>query len=122
MLEYLIIDGLTLGGAVGTGAHGSSLVHPASLSEQVVRMSIVDGLGIVRTISGEELNVFRIHLGMLGVLVEITFQTVELFKIVVETGPEDDNILMDNDFVEMARKFDFFQAAWFPATKKVRFN
>lgn len=59
---------LTLGGAIGTGAHGSSIKHNCTVSSQVARLKIVDGLGEVRDITDpEELKAFRINLGLLGI-------------------------------------------------------
>ncbi len=40
--------GITIGGGVATGAHGSSLVHPSVMSSQVEYLQIVDGKGAVR--------------------------------------------------------------------------
>lgn len=58
---------ITLGGAIGTGAHGSSIKYNSSLSEQVVKMTVVDGLGKKLVISDtDELNAFKTHLGLLG--------------------------------------------------------
>lgn len=58
---------LTLVGVIGTGAHGSSIKHHSSISEQVASMSIVNGLGNVMVISSyESLKSFKIHLGLLG--------------------------------------------------------
>lgn len=58
---------LTLGGVIGTGAHGSSIKFHSSISAQVVKMTTVNGLGNVMVISSDEdLNSFKIHLGLLG--------------------------------------------------------
>lgn len=58
---------ITLGGAVGTGAHGSSIKFHSSLSAQVVKMTIVNGLGKLEVISNrEDLKSFKTHLGLLG--------------------------------------------------------
>lgn len=58
---------ITLVGAIGTGAHGSSIKFHSSLSAQVVKMTIVNGLGKVMVISSrKDLRSFRVHLGLLG--------------------------------------------------------
>lgn len=58
---------ITLGGAIGTGAHGSSIKFPSSISAQVARLTIVNGRGeIVSITKAEDLKSFRIHLGLLG--------------------------------------------------------
>lgn len=58
---------ITLGGAVGTGAHGSSIKHHSSISAQVARLTIVNGNGKIEVISNaEDLKSFQVHLGLLG--------------------------------------------------------
>lgn len=58
---------ITLSGAIGTGAHGSTIRYNASISSQVVGLTIVDGMGNVRKISDpNELRSFRVNLGLLG--------------------------------------------------------
>lgn len=58
---------ITLGGAIGTGAHGSTIKYNASISSQVVGVRIVDGMGKIQDITNpEDLNALRIHLGLLG--------------------------------------------------------
>lgn len=58
---------ITIGGAIGTGAHGSTIKFNASISAQVVSMKIVDGKGDIRIITDlDDLKAFRIHLGLLG--------------------------------------------------------
>lgn len=60
--------GITLGGAIGTGAHGSTIRYNSSLSSQVVKMTVVDGRGNVVVISDpEDLKAFKINLGLLGI-------------------------------------------------------
>lgn len=59
---------ITLGGALGTGAHGSTLIYNSTISAQVVSLTVVNGLGEVLTISDpEDLKSFRVHLGLLGI-------------------------------------------------------
>lgn len=60
---------ITLGGAIGTGSHGSTIKYNASISSQVVGLTVVDGKGIVRKITqSEDLRAFRLNLGLLGEL------------------------------------------------------
>lgn len=60
--------GITLGGAIGTGAHGSTIKYNASISAQVAKMTIVDGRGDVVEISDPtDLKAFKINLGLLGI-------------------------------------------------------
>lgn len=58
---------ITIGGAIGTGSHGSTIKYNASISSQVVGLTVVDGRGKVRKISGsKDLRAFRLNLGLLG--------------------------------------------------------
>lgn len=58
---------ITLGGAIGTGAHGSTIRYNASISSQVVGLTVVDGMGNIRKISdSKDLQSFRLNLGLLG--------------------------------------------------------
>lgn len=58
---------ITVGGAVGTGAHGSSIKYNDSISSQIAKLKIVDGTGEIKEITDQEdLNAFKMHLGLLG--------------------------------------------------------
>lgn len=58
---------ITLGGAIGTGAHGSTIKYNSSISAQVVSMTVVDGNGQKIVISDpDDLKLFKTHLGLLG--------------------------------------------------------
>lgn len=63
---------ITIGGAIGTGAHGSSLSSPASLSDIIIGVVVVDGLGKMRNVTDTPtVNAFRTHLGLLGIIYEV---------------------------------------------------
>lgn len=62
---------ITIAGAIGTGAHGSTIKYRASISAQVVGVRIVDGMGNIQDISNQnDLNALRVHLGLLGKFME----------------------------------------------------
>ncbi|KXZ51873.1 hypothetical protein GPECTOR_11g309 [Gonium pectorale] len=69
----------TLGGAVATGTHGSSLKHH-SLSSQVLAFTVVLANGTVRTFTNETdpflMRALRVHVGKLGVVTYIKFRIV----------------------------------------------
>ena len=59
----------TVGGMLGSGTHGSTLQKPSNmLADYITEMKIVDGLGDVRILTGEQLNAARVNLGVLGVV------------------------------------------------------
>ncbi|KXZ42035.1 hypothetical protein GPECTOR_218g459 [Gonium pectorale] len=69
----------TLGGAVATGTHGSSLKHH-SLSSQVLAFTVVLANGTVRTFTNETdpflMRALRVNVGKLGVVTHIKFRIV----------------------------------------------
>lgn len=66
-IELIYFKLCSLGGAIGTGAHGSTIKYNASISAQVVKLTIVDGTGRLQEISNQEdLKSFRLNLGLLG--------------------------------------------------------
>ncbi|MCX2950159.1 D-arabinono-1,4-lactone oxidase [Lentzea sp. NEAU-D7] len=71
------IDEQTVAGAVATATHGSSPRH-GTLSSHVVSARILTADGQVRTITQDdpELDGVRVHLGCLGVVLDLTFAVV----------------------------------------------
>ena len=68
-------DGVTVGGAVSSGTHGSGSAV-GSLSALVRAVRLVDGRGELRTIDGPDLDAVRVGLGALGVLTEVDLAVV----------------------------------------------
>ena len=68
-------DGVTVGGAVSTGTHGSGAAV-GSLSSLVRAVRLVDGRGELRRIDGPDLDAVRTSLGALGVLTEVELAVV----------------------------------------------
>jgi hypothetical protein len=111
---------ITIGGAVGTGAHGSTFKYNSSISSQVVRMTIIDGLGNVREISEEnDLNAFRIHLGLLGFVVDLTLDTHPLYKVRAQNYEVPDSILTDGSIPRLLQEVDQMALYWFPSVSTV---
>lgn len=112
--------GITIGGAAGTGAHGSSLRHPTTISDQIFSMTVIDGMGNIRKIRDKsELQAWRFHLGLLGAIVDVTLKSVPLFKMTVYNYPESESVLFDGSALEAARVHDWYQLWWFPAWRSV---
>jgi FAD/FMN-containing dehydrogenase len=68
-------EGVTVGGAVSTGTHGSGAAV-GSMSSLVRAVRIVDGTGELRTIDGPDLDAVRTGLGALGILTEVDLAVV----------------------------------------------
>lgn len=114
-------------GYTGTGSHGTGGRTPI-LSSYIREMTLVDGLGELRTLSPtsepELFSLARVHLGALGVVTSLTFDCTEPFMLEerLELMPWD-NVLSDLD--ELVDNNDFLKLWWLPYTDKVqvyRFN
>lgn len=111
---------ITIGGALGTGAHGSSIKYNASISSQVVGVRIVDGKGNIQDITDpDDLKAFKIHLGLLGVLLKVTLYTVPLYKTLASNFLISDEILTNGKAITMAKNSDQLAFYWFPEFSEV---
>ncbi|XP_030535507.1 probable L-gulonolactone oxidase 6 isoform X2 [Rhodamnia argentea] len=122
--------GLTVGGMLGTGAHGSSLWGKGSaLHDHVEAMRIVspggpgDGYARIRTLdantksSHAEMNAVKVSLGVLGVISQVTLKLQPLFKRSLTYS-----IKGDSDLGEQAASFgnqhEFADIMWYPSQQK----
>lgn len=106
---------ITLGGALATGAHGSSLLHPTTISDQVLRLSFVDGSGsLIHVQDSKDLEAFKGNLGLLGIIVEVTLKTVPLFKMTLTNSVHLDEVFFSGDALSWAMQLDYLQFYWFP--------
>nr|XP_027098253.1 probable L-gulonolactone oxidase 6 isoform X2 [Coffea arabica] len=119
--------GLTVGGMLGTGAHGSTLWGLGSaVHDYVIQLRIVtpagpdEGYAKVRTLrNGDpELNAARVSLGVLGVISQVTLQLQPLFKRSITYVQKN-----DSDFGDQAstfgRQHEFADFTWYPSQRKV---
>lgn len=111
---------ITIGGSTGSGSHGSTIKYNASLSSQMVAVRIVDGYGNIQDICDpDDLKAFKIHLGLLGVLLSVTFYTVPLYKTLAHNRIVSEDILLNGEAIKMARNADQMALYWFPEFKEV---
>ncbi|KAL3743918.1 hypothetical protein ACJRO7_019080 [Eucalyptus globulus] len=123
--------GLTIGGMLGTGAHGSSLWGKGSaLHDYVEAMRIVipggpgDGYARIRTLdvntksTHAEMNAVKVSLGVLGVIAQVTLKLQPLFKRSLTYS-----IKGDSNLGEQAANFgnlhEFADIIWYPSQQKV---
>ncbi|PWA71965.1 D-arabinono-1,4-lactone oxidase family protein [Artemisia annua] len=122
--------GLTVGGMLGTGAHGSTLWKEGSaIHDYVIRMRVVtpgspeDGYAKVRTLeeNGEldsDLNAAKVSLGVLGVISQVTLKLQPLFKRSITFETKDDADLSDQ-VATFGRQHEFADITWYPSQNRV---
>ncbi|KAJ9171571.1 hypothetical protein P3X46_014921 [Hevea brasiliensis] len=118
--------GLTIGGLLSTGAHGSTLWGKgSSVHDYVVALTIVspggpeDGYAKVRRLdeSNSELNAAKVSLGVLGVISKVTLQLQPLFKRSITYVVKNDKGLGD-EASSFGLKHEFADISWYPSQHK----
>ena len=111
----------TIGGAVGTGTHGSGRREP-NMSQMLIEVTLVDGQGRLRTITRDQvdgLRAARVALGTLGVFLWLRLRLVpnfdverREFAIGTDAALEQLPALVDGN-----RSFDFY---WYPRRDDIK--
>ncbi|XP_057775649.1 probable L-gulonolactone oxidase 6 [Salvia miltiorrhiza] len=114
--------GLTVGGMMGTGAHGSSLWGLGSqVHDRVTRLTIVSParphLRVLEA-GDPDLDAAKVSLGVLGVISQVTLKLEGLFKRSVTYVTKNDSDLGEQ-VVGFGRQHEFADFTWFPSQKRV---
>ncbi|KAJ3309795.1 hypothetical protein HDV04_005644 [Boothiomyces sp. JEL0838] len=126
ILEYGFImpgvpdyGGITVAGAIGTGAHGSSLKHQSSTHDYLVAAKIVTGTGDIVDIdeTDPDFPAVRVNLGALGILTEVTMKVLPVQKIKTQNIEIDFNNATLN-LPEIIAQYDFAGCYYFPYNKR----
>ncbi|KAK1269285.1 hypothetical protein QJS04_geneDACA024087 [Acorus gramineus] len=126
-------EGMTLGGLIGTGSHGSSLSGKGpAVHEYVVGVRLVvpstsaggDGkyARVVGLVEGdEELLAAKVSLGVLGVISQVTLQLEPMFKRSITNRVEGDDGF-ENQIAAFGSMTEFGDITWYPSQGRVVFR
>ena len=111
----------TIGGAVGTGTHGTGPAQH-NLSQLLIGALLVDGRGELRRIGGDDIDRLRaaqVALGTLGVFVEMTLRLVPAFDVerCEYAAPVDAALAHFDELSSSHRSVDFY---WYPRRDDIK--
>ncbi|KAM3698847.1 hypothetical protein ACB098_06G217500 [Castanea mollissima] len=118
--------GLTIGGLLSTGAHGSTLwANGSSVHDYLLELQIVspggaeDGYVKVRTLKDgdKDFNAAKVSLGILGVISQVTLKLQPLFKRSITYLTKNDSDLGDQ-VASFGHQHEFADIIWYPSQRK----
>jgi FAD binding domain/D-arabinono-1,4-lactone oxidase len=117
---HLGFRGVTVAGAMGTAAHGSSPRHTNTVSHRVVSLRMVLADGSLRTFREADTapdlwRALTTHLGLLGVVVEVGLRVEKAFQLDTEITLLDEARLLEGEgALALLEGCDWGQFNWFP--------
>ena len=108
------VDVQSIAGLIATGVHGTGITHP-SISSKVVDASILTAEGTLSQASQsqETLEAARLNLGVLGIVMDVTFEVVPRFYLHEHHWQEKINDLTTN-LDTLVKDNDHFEFFWNP--------
>ncbi|MBM9434018.1 D-arabinono-1,4-lactone oxidase [Flaviflexus equikiangi] len=109
----------SIAGAISTGTHGTGLGF-TGFSGMVTGVSVLGADGRLRTVDDNDpdMGFHRLHLGLLGIIVEVELQCVPAFDLIAQ----EESLAWDDaveTIIDRAGKHDHVEFYWFPHTPAV---
>jgi FAD/FMN-containing dehydrogenase len=118
---HLGFRGVTVAGAIGTSAHGSSPFHNNAISQRLVSLKVVLASGELRTFTEVDpaWRALITSLGLLGVVVEVGVRVEPALRLAVEFSAHDEaELLSANSPLDLLAGCAWGQFNWFPKHRK----
>ncbi|XP_031256640.1 L-gulonolactone oxidase 3 [Pistacia vera] len=119
-------EGVSIGGLISTGAHGSSWWGKGgAVHDHVIGLSLIvpakqsEGYAKVIRIEAQDplLDAAKVSLGLLGVISKVKLSLEKRFKRSITYNFTDDAHIEDL-FMDHAKKFEFADITWYPSRNK----
>lgn len=120
--------GVSLGGAVATGVHGSSPLESAILASRVVYIEIVEPDGKLHKYwrdelekggEGDKFRALAASMGLLGVVTRIGFRTEPRFNLKLEVAFDQEKVILQKPVEAAVDGCHFGQIVWFPRANRI---
>lgn len=121
---HLGFRGVTVAGAIGTSAHGSSPVFNNALSQRLRSLKVVLADGSLASFNAVDTpptlwRTLQTSLGLLGVIVEVGVLVEPAFQLEVDVSEHDDSELLSaSSPLSLLSGCDWGQFNWFPHHRK----
>ncbi|MCL7051461.1 hypothetical protein MKW94_024307 [Papaver nudicaule] len=121
--------GLTIGGMISTGAHGSTMWGGSYVHDYVVGVRIVtpaspdEGYAKVRVLDNDhpDIKAAKLSLGVLGILSQVTLKLQPLFKRSITIVRKTDSNLA-TQATTFGKEHEFGDMTWYPYQRKVLYR
>lgn len=126
-VTHIGFNGITVGGAISTGTHGSSTEETSVMIDIVQSIKFIKPNGkLVEYTANKHPNIMkalRTSLGMLGMIAQVRLKIQPQFKIRMKTTyMKDDVLFKGNGPIDLVRGCIYGTVSWFPNLKKVMLN
>lgn len=114
---YPAFRGLTIGGLLATGSHGSSRRHTAVSSQTLVEIQMVNSKGdmvILRPEDGDAFRAASVSLGALGVVYKVKLKVMPQFNLKVTSRVMNLKEESLSKFLKGPAQEDYLFVLWFP--------
>lgn len=118
--------GISVGGFIATGAHGSDANHSATISSSIVSLEILNDRGELKLYdakksSADEWRALRAHLGALGIVTKIRLEVRPRYNMAMKIIEHNDGILFSGGgkFLDAVRSCPFVFLHYVRGKKKV---